>query len=99
VIAEDAYGNTASSYSGTVHFIITDRYGKVPADTTFTNGVGTFPVTFGTVGPQSITATDSANSLTGTSNAIAVTHGPAALFGIRVRSTTITDGVPFVFNA
>jgi hypothetical protein len=45
----------------------------LPANTTLTNGVGTFSATLNTVGSESITATDTVTaSITGTSSAIAV---------------------------
>jgi hypothetical protein len=98
VTAYDLVFNVATSYGGTVHFTNTDRYGIVPADSTITNGVGTFTATLGTVGSQTITATDATNSLAGTSGGIAVSNGPAALFGFRVRPTTAVSGAAFSVN-
>jgi hypothetical protein len=76
VTAKDAYGNTATSYTGTVHFASSDPAAVLPADATLTNGVGTFSVTLKTVGTQSVTATDTVTpSITGSQSAIAVVSG------------------------
>jgi hypothetical protein len=60
VTALAASGQTATSYSGTVHFTSTDGQAVLPANSTLVNGTGTFSVTLKTVGSQSITATDTA---------------------------------------
>jgi len=62
VTTKDAGGNTATSYSGTVHLTSSDTQAVLPANATLTNGVGTFTVTLTTPGLQSITATDTATS-------------------------------------
>lgn len=75
VTAEDAYGNTATGYGGTVHFTSTDGSAVLPADQALASGVASpLPlVTLNTVGTQTVTATDTANaSVTGTSNGITV---------------------------
>jgi predicted RNA methylase len=73
VTALDASNNTVTSYSGTVHFTSTDGQAALPADSTLTNGTGTFSVTLNTLGSLTITATDTvAASITGTSNSIQV---------------------------
>jgi hypothetical protein len=66
VTALDAYGNVATGYTGTIHFTSSDPRAKLPADYTFTasdKGVHTFSATFSAVGTQSLTATDTSNSL------------------------------------
>ncbi|MFO0957418.1 MAG: hypothetical protein U0800_08110 [Isosphaeraceae bacterium] len=66
VVARDAFGNTDTSYTGTVRFE-SDASAILPADTTVVNGTATASVTLLTVGTQTITATDTANAaLTGT---------------------------------
>ena len=72
VTAYDLVNNVATSYSGTVHFTSTDAAAVLPADATLTNGTGTFSVTLKTPGSQTITATDTVASITGTSGSIAV---------------------------
>ena len=54
VTAKDASGNTATGYTGTVHFTSSDPAAVLPADATLTNGVGTFSVTLKTAGTQSV---------------------------------------------
>ncbi len=67
--AKDAFGNTATGYTGTVHFTSSDAAAILPANGTLTNGVGTFSVTLKTVGTQSITATDTVTTaITGRAN-------------------------------
>ncbi len=64
VRAIDVSNNTATGYTGTVHFTSTDGAATLPADYTFTtgdNGVHTFSATLKTVGSQTITATDTGN--------------------------------------
>ena len=86
VSALDASNNVATSYSGTAHFTSTDAQSTLPANSTLTNGIGTFTATMKTVGNQTITATDAATaSITGTSNSIAV--GAQSVL-------TITSGTP-----
>src|SRR5439155_4785466 len=65
VLAENDRGTPVSSYNGTVHFTSTDTATGVslPADSTLTNGTGTFTATLMTQGPQTLTVSDSANSL------------------------------------
>src|SRR5262249_55197852 len=78
VVARDIYGNTATGYSGTVHFTSSDPLAVLPADTALVNGVATANVTFLTVGTQTLTATDVADSsLTGTMSSDATPPVPA----------------------
>src|SRR5437763_11108824 len=78
VTAQDANGNVAAGYAGTVHFTSSDAAAVLPADYTFVpadSGTHTFSVTLKTAGSRSVTATQGASS--GTSAAIAV--NPAAV--------------------
>lgn len=78
VTASDAFGNVTPSYTGTVHFTSSDPKAVLPANTTLTNGIGTFSVTLKTAGTQSLTATDAANSaLHGSQSGIAVSPANA----------------------
>jgi hypothetical protein len=77
VTAEDAYGNTVTSYTGTVHFTSSDSGATLPADYTFTSadaGTHTFAggVLFAHEGSQSVTATDTASPGTTGSDAVQV---------------------------
>ncbi len=85
VTAKDAHGNTATGYTGTVHFTSSDPAAVLPADATLTNGVGTFSVTLKTVGTRSVTATDTVSLATGSQSAIVVNPGSATHSG-RFRS-------------
>jgi len=72
VRALDQFNNTATNYTGTVHFTSTSQ-GSLPPDSTLTNGTGTFSANLQTLGTHTITATDTLNaSITGTSNNILV---------------------------
>jgi hypothetical protein len=78
--AQDAYGNTVTGYTGTVHFSSADPYGaSLPPDYTFQaadQGVATFSgVTLYTAGTWDVTATDTSSGISGAAN-VAVT--PAA---------------------
>src|SRR5262249_52881485 len=77
VTVQDAYGNTATGYRGTVHFSSSDSLAALPADYTFTGtdaGIHSFTATFNTVGTQSLTALDTTTAtLTGTQTGIQVT--------------------------
>jgi hypothetical protein len=87
VTAVDQFGNTASGYSGTATFTSSDSAAGVslPSPATLTNGSGTFNATLITVGYQTITATDSVNSLTGTSKPIEVDY-------VTPTVTSLTEG-------
>src|SRR5581483_6605121 len=58
VTAQDQFNNTATGYGGTVHFSSTDGAAILPANSTLSNGTGTFNATLDTAGNQTITATD-----------------------------------------
>jgi tripartite motif-containing protein 71 len=74
VTALDAAGEVVTGYTDTVRFSSSDGSATLPKDATLANGTGTFPATLTRAGSQTITATDTgAASVTGSSNAIAVT--------------------------
>ena len=61
VTATDAYGNTITGYTGTVHFTSTDTTASLPANYKFTStdaGTHVFSLTLMTKGTWSVTATD-----------------------------------------
>ncbi len=98
VTAEDAFNNTATSYTGTVHFTSSDGQSLLPADSSLTNGVGTFSATLKTAGSQTLTGTDTANSsITGTSNAVSVSAAAATHFTVSAPSSA-TAGSAFNFT-
>jgi hypothetical protein len=64
VIALDQWGNTASTYTGTVHFSSTDLFAQLPDDSTFSGddaGAHTFSVTLRTPGTQGIGVVDASS--------------------------------------
>jgi hypothetical protein len=59
VLAQDAYGNVATNFTGTVTFTSSDPSAALPADLTFTAqhaGAAQVGVTFGTYGDHTLTA-------------------------------------------
>ncbi len=107
VNALDAANSVHTTYSGTVHFTSTDPQAVLPANSTLTNGTGTFSATLNTSGMQTISATDTAApSITGISNSIQVSSPSLAIssgappngtvgvnYGFR-RGPTCTEGSP-----
>jgi hypothetical protein len=101
VKALDASNNVTTSYSGTVHFTSSDSQATLPANSTLTNGTGTFSATLKTVGSgtQTVTATDAANaSITGTSNPISVSPGPPTAISLQAAAAE-TTGIAFSVTA
>jgi uncharacterized repeat protein (TIGR01451 family) len=106
VTAQDAANNTATGYAGIVHFTSTDSAAVLPANSTLTNGVGTFPATLNTVGPQTITAKDTVTaSITGISNTITVSAGAAQTANVHLIDngtgavgTVVDNSVPQQIN-
>ena len=73
-----------------------DGQAVLPANSTLTNGTGTFVATLKTAGSQTITATDTVvPSITGTSNTIAVSGASATHFLVSAPSSA---GIGFAFN-
>jgi hypothetical protein len=98
VTAHDAYGNTTTGYTGTVHFTSSDGKASLPDNYTFTAGdagVHTFSATLKTAGTQSIAARDTTMAnLTGTDSGITV--NPAAAFQFILSAPpSVTAGTPF----
>src|SRR5207247_2641746 len=83
VTAKDPYGNTASGYTGTVHFTSSDSQAILPANYTFMAGdagVHTFSATLKTAASQSLTVTDTANGgITGSQSGITILLPAATL--------------------
>src|SRR6185369_1585869 len=68
VTARDAFGNTAVSYPGTVHFTSSDAAAILPLNTTLASGTGTFSAMLKALGNQTIAVTDTTtSSITGSS--------------------------------
>ena len=96
VSAVNAQGNAVTSYSGTVHFTSSDTSSGVvlPADTTLTNGTGTFPVTLTKAGAQTVTATDTASATISGRASLTIGAAAAANLGL-VAPTSATTNKPF----
>jgi hypothetical protein len=95
--ALDQFNNTATGYAGTVHFTSSDGAAVLPANSTLTNGVGTFSATLNTAGSRTITATDTVSAaITGTSSAITV--GAAAVTSFTGPSATGTGNITASFT-
>jgi len=97
VTALDASNNVVASYAGTVQFGSTDIQALLPANSLLRNGSGNFSVTLKTAGSQTITATDIVTAITGTSNSINVSSGPASHFSV-VAPGTAAPGTAFNFT-
>ena len=99
VVAENMKGNPVAGYSGTVHFSTTDTSGHalLPADSTLTNGQGSFTVMLGQVGSQTLTVSDAANSLS-TTVQVNVNAAPAMLVLAPGGTATTTAGTAFSFT-
>jgi sugar lactone lactonase YvrE len=94
VTAEDVTNHTDTGYTGTVHFTSTDPQAVLPADYAFMasdKGSHIFSVTFGSVGSQTVTATDTSSLVNGTSAAVGIS-GATATLGVSPSSVTVTYG-------
>jgi hypothetical protein len=102
VTAKDAYGNTATSYVGTVKFSSSDAKAVLPANYTFLSsdrGVHTFSATFNTVGTQSLTATDTVTgTITGTQTGIVVNSAAASVSVVTGFPSPIAHGTAGTFT-
>ncbi len=96
VTAQDAFGNTATSYPGTVTFSSNDPVAVLPSNSTLPGGSKTFSVTLNTNGTRSITVTDIGNpTINGSSSTSVGTTFPtgAASFAVSIPGTAVA-GVP-----
>jgi hypothetical protein len=103
VTALDAYNNTATGYTGTVHFTSSDGQAILPADYSFTSsdaGVHSFSgqVTLKTAGNRTVTATDTVTSSISGSQTITVNPAAASKLVISGFPTSITAGVSQTFT-
>ena len=96
VSALDAFGNIATSYTGTVEFTSSDPQADLPLEYTFSGadlGVKSFTVTLKTAGAQAVAATDTPNDLTSSAS---VTVEAAEMASLHASApATATAGVPF----
>ncbi|HEX6788752.1 MAG TPA: hypothetical protein VF091_05865, partial [Gaiellaceae bacterium] len=100
VTALDNYGNTATSYAGTVHFTGGGTGPTLPSNYAFVagdNGVHTFTngVTLTQAGSRTVTATDTVSgSITGTSSTISVSPAGASTLSVSAPASA-TAGTAF----
>jgi hypothetical protein len=102
VNALDAFGNVATSYSGTVHFASNDAQAVLPPNSPLANGLASFSVTLKSVGNQTtITATDTATaSITGKSSAInIVSNAPTHLLVVTLGNATTRAPISVLVKA
>jgi parallel beta-helix repeat protein len=101
VTVKDAYGNTATGYTGTVHFSSSDTKAVLPAAYTFTAanaGVKSFSATLKTAGTQTITAQDTVTvGITGTQPNITINPAAASHFQV-VAPASVTAGTAFTIT-
>jgi hypothetical protein len=107
VTAEDSSGRPVPAYNGTIQLASSDSNalfggGTLPATYTFTpgdNGSHTFAVTLATVGNQTLSATDEANSnLTATTSPIKVSLPANPLEFNILGGTKVVAGSAFLFT-
>lgn len=74
VKALDPFGNVATGYTGTIHFLSSDLLALLPSNYTFAttdSGVANFSIFFNTIGVQTLTATDIiSTTITGSTSVI-----------------------------
>jgi hypothetical protein len=102
VTALNPDGTVDTGYTGTVHFTSSDPQAVLPANSTLTNGAGTFQATLETAGTQSITATDTTTgSITGHESGITVNPAAAAtlVFSNVPVATTAGSGFSLTLTA
>jgi hypothetical protein len=98
VTALDAANNTATQYTGTVHFTSSDSAATLPANATLVSGFASFSVMLKTGGNQTLTATDTATStIVGTSGNIVVGSSMVTHFAVSAPSSA-TAGAAFSFT-
>ena len=97
IIAEDAFNNTVTGYAGTVSFTSTDSAASLPANAALPFGVGVFSATLNRAGDQTLTITDTGNSITSVSAALAMSPAAGAHFTLSAPASA-TAGAPFTFT-
>jgi large repetitive protein len=97
ITAQDAGGNTVTTFNGTVNLTTSGATFSVLNPVQFSNGTATLNYTFNTVGPQTITATDTANSTVFGTGSFNVVPGPINSFNFSTPATA-TGGSSFSFR-
>jgi subtilisin-like proprotein convertase family protein len=100
VTAQDAYGNTATGYTGTVHFTSSDGQAVLPGNSTLSNGTGTFSTILKTASSESLTATDTAtSSVTGSARLSVIPAAASTLVVTAPASATAGAAFPVTVTA
>jgi photosystem II stability/assembly factor-like uncharacterized protein len=96
ITAQDAFGNTATTYTGTVHLSSSDSQATLPADFSFAasdNGVNTVSgIIFKTAGTQSLTGTDTKSSSMSGIAAVTVVAAAATHLGVAAPLSSTAGG-------
>ncbi|HYV34918.1 MAG TPA: hypothetical protein VE988_04385, partial [Gemmataceae bacterium] len=83
VTAFDQFGNTATAYTGTLHFTSSDSAATLPPDGTLISGVGIFSATLRSAITRTLTVADTvASNLMSDSSPITVSPGVATHFSL-----------------
>ncbi len=95
--AEDAFGNIASTYAGTVVFSSNDSHATLPTIGTVSNGTARFSITLRTAGNEAVTVSDtSASTFTGSST-ISITALGTTHFAVTAPAT-VMQSASFLFT-
>jgi hypothetical protein len=102
VTAEDQSNNTATGFTGTVHFTSSDPQviasNGLPGDATLVNGQGVFTATLRTAGDQTLTAADTVSTtVTAGTATITVSAAATSHFGVFAPASA-TAGSGFSFT-
>ncbi len=101
VQSQDAFGNIAPDYLGTIHFTSSDPFAALPTDYTFQSsdmGQQTFQVQFRIAGPQTITATDTMNLVTAGVGMTNVTPAAVSNFTVVGHPSPVVAGSDNMFT-
>jgi len=99
VRAVDAQGRTATTYSGTATLASSDAFASLPGTASFTSGrTAELSVTFGSLGSQSLSATDTVNSALTGSIMVTATPGPAKTLEFLEQPADSSAGAPIAVS-
>jgi fibronectin type 3 domain-containing protein len=100
VTALNQLNNVVTTYADTIHFTSSDGQAGLPADSTLTNGTGSFSATLDTAGSQTITVTDTALASITSTNNILVSAAASTHFAVSApASTTAGASISFTVTA
>ncbi|HMC68560.1 MAG TPA: hypothetical protein VKJ07_05345, partial [Mycobacteriales bacterium] len=99
ITAKDRFGNTATSYAGTLHSVLTDTAAPVVSDKQASAGSATISFTLVTVGKQSIIVSDAAFSSLSSSSELEVTPAAATRYQLATLPAMAVAGQPLTLAA